>query len=288
MSGPRRSVLYVPGSNARALEKARTLGADALVLDLEDAVAPDAKDSAREQVCRALKTGFGRREVAVRINAPDTEWGEHDLTEVAAAAPDAVLVPKVYSARDIHRVQHRLDHLNEAKSISIWAMVETPRAILDISGIADAGGRLCCLIFGTNDLIKEMGGVHTANRLNLAAALSLTVLAARAYGLAAIDGVHNDIADTEGFAAACIQARSFGFDGKTVIHPDQITPCNTAFAPSPQEVEAARKIIAAFEAPENRDKGAIRLDGRMVERLHAESARRLVALADAIAMLKET
>ena len=287
MSGPRRSVLYMPGSNARALEKARTLGADALILDLEDAVAPDAKDSARAQVCAAVRAGFGRRDVAVRINALDTEWGEHDLTDVAAAAPDAVLVPKVYSARDIHRVQHRLDHLNEAKSISIWAMVETPRAILDISGIADAGGRLCCLIMGTNDLIKEMGGVHTKDRLNLAAAMSLTVLAARAYGLAAIDGVHNDIADTVGFAAACVQARAFGFDGKTVIHPDQIAPCNAAFAPSLAEVETARKIIAAFERPENRDKGAIRLDGRMVERLHAESARRLVALADAIAMLEE-
>jgi citrate lyase subunit beta/citryl-CoA lyase len=287
MSGPRRSVLYMPGSNARALEKARTLGADALILDLEDAVAPDAKDSARAQVCAAVRAGFGRRDVAVRINALDTEWGEHDLTDVAAAAPDAVLVPKVYSARDIHRVQHRLDHLNEAKSISIWAMVETPRAILDISGIADAGGRLCCLIMGTNDLIKEMGGVHTKDRLNLAAAMSLTVLAARAYGLAAIDGVHNDIADTVGFAAACVQACAFGFDGKTVIHPDQIAPCNAAFAPSLAEVETARKIIAAFERPENRDKGAIRLDGRMVERLHAESARRLVALADAIAMLEE-
>jgi citrate lyase subunit beta/citryl-CoA lyase len=287
MSGPRRSVLYMPGSNARALEKARTLGADALILDLEDAVAPDAKDSARAQVCAAVRAGFGRRDVAVRINALDTEWGEHDLTDVAAAAPDAVLVPKVYSARDIHRVQHRLDHLNEAKSISIWAMVETPRAILDISGIADAGGRLCCLIMGTNDLIKEMGGVHTKDRLNLAAAMSLTVLAARAYGLAAIDGVHNDIADTDGFAAACVQARTFGFDGKTVIHPDQIAPCNAAFAPSLAEVETARKIIAAFERPENRDKGAIQLDGRMVERLHAESARRLVALADAIAMLEK-
>ena len=287
MSGPRRSALYMPGSNGRALEKARALGADALILDLEDAVAPDAKDAARAQVCAAVKAGFGRREVVVRINAPDTAWGEHDLTAVAAAAPDAVLIPKVYSARDIHRVQHRLDHLNEAKSISIWAMVETPRAILDISGIADAGGRLCCLVLGSNDLVKEMGGVHTKDRFNLAAAMSLTVLAARAHGLAAIDGVHNDVADSEGFAAACAQARSFGFDGKTVIHPDQIAPCNAAFAPSLAEVETARKIIAAFERPENRDKGAIRLDGRMVERLHAESARRLVALADAIAMLEE-
>jgi citrate lyase subunit beta/citryl-CoA lyase len=279
---PRRSVLYMPGSNARALEKARTLPADALILDLEDAVAPDMKEQARAQVCAAVKAGFGRREVVVRINALDTAWGEHDLTAVAAAAPDAVLVPKVYTARDIHRVQHRLEHVPEAKAVAIWAMVETPRAILDISGIADAGGRLACLVLGTNDLIKEMGGTHTRDRFNLVTALSLTVLAARAFGIAAIDGVHNDISDTEGFALACAQARSLGFDGKTVIHPGQIAPCNAAFAPSQEDVAAARRLVAAFESPENRDKGAILLDGCMVERLHAENARRLIALADAI------
>jgi len=280
---PRRSVLYTPGSNARAIEKARTLPADALILDLEDAVAPDAKETARAQICAALRAGFGGREVVVRINALDSEWGEHDLTAVAAQAPDAVLVPKVYSARDIHKVQHRLEHVPAAKDVALWAMVETPRAILDIAGIADAGGRLACLVLGTNDLIKEMGGVHTPGRGNLVAAMSLTVLAARAAGLTAIDGVHNDIADADGFAQAARQARSFGFDGKTVIHPSQIAPCNAAFAPSPEEVDAARKLIAAFALPENRDKGAIRLDGRMVERLHADTARRLVALADAIA-----
>jgi citrate lyase subunit beta / citryl-CoA lyase len=282
---PRRSVLYMPGSNARALEKARTLPADALILDLEDAVAPDAKTMAREQVCAALKTGFGRREVVVRINALDSEWADHDLLAAAAARPDALLIPKVQSARDIHHVAQRLQHVPEAGDVAIWAMVETPRAILDIAGVAGAGGRLSCLVMGSNDLIKEMGGRHMPDRLNLAAALSLTVMAARVNGLAAIDGVHNDIADSEGFAAACAQARSFGFDGKTVIHPSQIAPCNAAFAPTPQELDAARTVIAAFELPENRDRGAIMLDGRMVERLHVEGARRLVALAEAIEAL---
>lgn len=285
MIRPRRSVLYMPGSNARALEKAKTLAADALILDLEDAVAPDAKDSARDQVVTAVRTGFGKREVIVRINALDSEWGDRDLLAVAAAKPDAVLIPKVQTARDIHRVEHRLQHVPEAAAIAIWAMIETPQAILDIKGIAGAGGRLACLVMGTNDLIKEMGGRHTKDRTNLAAALSLTVLAARAHGLAAIDGVHNDIADMDGFANACAQGRSFGFDGKTVIHPEQIKPANAAFAPSEAEIAAAHKLIAAFELPENRDKGAIKLDGHMVERLHAETARRVVALADAIAAL---
>jgi len=281
MNRPRRSVLYTPGSNARAIAKACTLPADALILDLEDAVAPKAKDAARAQVCAALRAGFGGRETVVRINALDSAWGEHDLTAIAEAAPDAVLVPKVFGARDIHKVQHRLDHLNAAKAIAIWAMVETPRAILDIGTIAEAGGRLACLVLGSNDLIKDTGGRHMAERQNLAAAMSLIVLAARACGLCAIDGVHNDIADAEGFKAACVQARSFGFDGKTVIHPSQIDPCNAAFAPSDEEIAAARQLIAAFEA--NRDKGAILFDGRMVERLHADAARRLLALAETVA-----
>lgn len=281
----RRSVLYMPGSNARALEKARTLAADALILDLEDAVAPDAKMLAREQVCAAVRTGFGKREVIVRINALDSDWGDRDLLETAAARPDAILVPKVNSARDTHRVEQRLGHVPEAGGVAIWAMIETAEAIFDLKGIAGAGGRLAGFVMGCNDLIKEMGGQHTKDRSNLAAALSLTVLAARAHGLAVIDGVHNDIADAEGFAFACAQGRAFGFDGKTVIHPSQIGPANAAFAPTAEELEAARKLIAAFDLPENRNKGAIMLDGRMVERLHAEAAKKTVALADAIAAL---
>lgn len=273
----------MPGSNARALEKAKTLAADALILDLEDAVAPDAKDAARDQVAAAVRAGFGKREVIVRINTLDSEWGDKDLLIVAAAKPDAILLPKVNSARDVHRVEHRLAHVAEAEGIAIWAMIETAEAIFDLKGIAGAGGRLAALVVGTNDIIKEMGGQHLKDRSNLAAALTMTVLAARAHGLAAIDGVHNDIADADGFAFACKQGRAFGFDGKTVIHPSQIGPCNEAFAPTPEELEAAKKLIAAFDLSENKDKGAIKLDGRMVERLHAEAAKKTVALAEAIA-----
>ena len=281
---PRRSVLFMPGSNARALEKARTLKADALILDLEDAVAPDAKEMARAQVCAAVRAGFGRREVIVRINALSTPWGTKDLLAAAAAGPDAILLPKVSTQGDLIAVEQRL--AGAGRALALWAMVETPLAILNIAALAAAGGRLACLLMGTNDLIKGMRGVHTEDRLNLAAALGLSVLAARAHGLAIIDGVYNDIANSERFAASCAQGRSFGFDGKTLIHPSQIEPCNRAFAPSPEEVETAKQIIAAFERPENKDKGAIKLDGRMVELLHAESARRTVALAEAIAALK--
>lgn len=282
---PRRSVLYLPGSKPRALEKARTLPADALILDLEDAVAPEAKGMAREQVCAALRQGFGKREVMVRINALASEWGDADLLAVAAAGPDAILVPKVASARDVHRVEQRLGHLPQAGAIQIWAMIETAGAVLDLGGIANAGGRLCGLILGSNDLIQEMGGRHVKDRANLLFVFGQIVLAARAHGLAVIDGVHNDIADSEGFAFACAQARSFGFDGKTVIHPSQIGPCNDAFAPSPTEIAAAEKIIAAFALPENHGKGAIAVDGHMVERLHETAARQTLAKVEAIAAL---
>lgn len=282
---PRRSVLYMPGSNARALEKARTLPADALILDLEDAVAPDAKDIARSQVCDAVKArGFGKREVIIRVNAPNTPWGEADLRAAAEAKPDAILVPKISSLMELNEIESKLGPADP--SIAVWAMVETPIAILNIASIAAAGGRLACFVMGTNDLIKEIRGVHTQDRMNLAAALSLSVLAARANGIAVIDGVYNDIQNADGFKATCEQARAFGFDGKTLIHPTQVEPCNAVFAPSAAEVEDARKLIAAFELPENKGKGAIKLDGRMVELLHAEIARRTVAMADAIAALE--
>ncbi|HSZ10620.1 MAG TPA: CoA ester lyase [Rhizomicrobium sp.] len=282
---PRRSVLYMPGSNARALEKARSLPADALILDLEDAVAPDAKELAREQVCAAVAArGFGKREIIVRINALSTAWGEADLEAAMKVAPDAILVPKISAAHELHAIDAQMR--GAEKSIAVWAMVETPLAILNIGSIAAAGGRLSCFVMGTNDLIKEVRGTHTKDRMNLAAALGLSVAAARANDLAIIDGVLNDIQDSEGFAAICAQGRSFGFDGKTLIHPTQVEPCNAIFAPSPEEVESARKIIAAFDLPENKGKGAIKLDGRMVELLHAEIARRTVALAEAIAELE--
>ncbi len=279
---PRRSVLYMPGSNPRALEKARSLPADALILDLEDAVAPDAKDLARSQVCEAVKAkGFGKREVAIRINGLSTAWGRADLDAAVEAAPDAILVPKVSAAGDLDAIDSRI----EGRPIALWAMMETPLAILKAAEIAGAGGKLACLVMGTNDLIKEFHGVHTPDRQNLSAALGICVAAARAYGLAIIDGVYNDINNADGFLESCKQARAFGFDGKTVIHPSQLELSNGAFAPSPDDVAAARKIIAAFDLPENKGKGAIALEGRMVELLHAEIARDTVALADAIAAL---
>jgi citrate lyase subunit beta/citryl-CoA lyase len=285
MIRPRRSVLYMPGSNARALEKARALSADALILDLEDAVAPDAKNMAREQVCAAVKArDFGKREVVIRINALSTHWGAADLMAAAAAEPNAILIPKVSKPEDLAEVE---THLTGTKgtAIALWAMMETPLAILNAGAIAGAGGKLACLVMGTNDLIKEFRGVHTPDRQNLSAALGVCVAAARAYGLAAIDGVYNDIANTEGFMDSCKQGRAFGFDGKTLIHPSQLEPCNAVFAPSAAETDAARKIIAAFALPENANKGAIALDGRMVERLHADIARQTVEMADAIAAL---
>lgn len=283
---PRRSVLYMPGSNARAMEKARSIPADALILDLEDAVAPDAKEPARKQVCEAVAArGFGKREVIVRINGLSTPWGEDDLAAAIAARPDAILAPKISVLADLHALEERLVRHRADPAIALWAMIETPLAILNLAALAGAGGRLGCFVMGTNDLVKEIRGEHMKDRSNLAAALSLSVMAARAHGVAAVDGVFNDISDADGFAAHCRQAKSFGFDGKTVIHPSQVDACNVTFAPSADEVEAARKVIAAFDLPENRDKGAIKLDGRMVERLHADIARRTVALADAIAAL---
>jgi citrate lyase subunit beta/citryl-CoA lyase len=281
---PRRSALYMPGSNARALDKARTLPADALILDLEDAVAPDAKEIARRQVAEAVAArGFGHREIVVRINGLSTPWGRDDLKALAAAKPDAVLVPKVDSAEEARALSAALDEAGAAPEVALWIMFETPRAVLNAATIGGAGGRLACIVAGTNDLVKEFGGLHTPGREGLLPYLALLLAAARANGLAALDGVYNDIQNAEGFAAACAQGRTLGFDGKTLIHPSQVEPCNAAFAPSESEVADARKIIAAFDLPENRAKGAISLDGRMVERLHAEIAAKVVAMSDAIA-----
>ncbi|MGH6870635.1 MAG: HpcH/HpaI aldolase/citrate lyase family protein [Rhizomicrobium sp.] len=283
MIRPRRSVLYMPGSNLRAMEKAQSLPADAVILDLEDAVAPDAKDMARAQVCDVVKSRrFGKREVVIRVNALTSQWGAADLAAAAEAEPDAILIPKVSTPRDLAEAGEHLTG-TKAATTALWAMMETPLAILNAGAIAGAGERLACLVMGTNDLIKEFRGRHTQDRQNLSAALSLSVAAARAHGLGVIDGVYNDIADAHGFRAACEQGRAFGFDGKTLIHPSQLAPCNEVFAPSPAEIDAARKIIAVFDLPGNAGKGAIALDGKMVERLHAEIARQTVALADAIA-----
>lgn len=280
---PRRSVLYMPGSNLRAMQKAQSLPCDAVILDLEDAVAPDQKELARVQVADMVRQkGFGQREVIVRINALSTVWGAADLAAAKAAEPDAILVPKISAPAELAELESRLGD----SSARLWAMIETPQAILRLEALAAAGGRLSCFVMGTNDLVKELRGRHTQDRAGIAAALSLAVAAARAYHLAIIDGVYNDIQNLAGFEASCRQGMAFGFDGKTLIHPSQIDPCNQIFAPDAGDVDAARKIIAAFDAPENHGKGAIALDGRMVERLHADIARQTVALADAIAARK--
>src|SRR4030088_252982 len=284
---PRRSVLYMPGSNARAIEKARTLPADAVILDLEDSVAPDGKAAARKQVADAvIAGGFGAREVIVRINGLDTEWWLDDLNAVAKAKPDAVLVPKVSRPGHLEDVAERLVDISADHKISIWAMMETPLAMLNARDIAaaakDVETRLSAFVMGTNDLAKDTRARITPGRAPMLPWLMGCVAAARAFGIDILDGVYNDLGNAEGFAQECAQARDMGFDGKTLIHPNQIEPCNVAFSPSADDVALARKIIAAFDLPENKDKGVVQLDGRMVERLHADMARRTVAIARAL------
>ena len=287
---PRRSVLYMPGSNARALEKARELPADGLILDLEDAVAPEAKAQAREAIVKALKNGFGDREVLVRINGLDTRWWVEDLNAIAGAKPDAVLVPKVSDPGQLQDLAARIVDMGTDPHVRVWAMMETPLAMLNVGEIAaaalDSETRLAGFVMGTNDLAKDTRARLVPGRAPMLPWLMNCVAAARAYGLDILDGVYNDLGDAEGFAAECLQARDLGFDGKTLIHPKQIEPCNTAFSPTEDEVATARKMIAAFELPENRGKGVVQIDGRMVERLHAEMAQRTVAIADAIAKTK--
>lgn len=283
---PRRSVLYMPGSNARALEKARTLAADALIFDLEDAVSPESKELARAQVAAAVKEGgFGSREVIIRVNGPDTEWGEADMKAACDAGPDAILVPKVNGPDDVLRADHALKSQGAPAHTSLWVMMETPRAMLDALAIADAakGTRLECFVMGTNDLAKETRANLVAGRGPMNAWLMACVAAARVAQIDIIDGVYNTIADSDGFEHECQDARDRGFDGKTLIHPSQIDIANNAFGPSQLEVEWARAILATFALPENQGKGALQLDGKMVERLHADIARRTVAIAEAIA-----
>jgi len=285
---PRRSVLYMPGSNARTLEKAKSLPADGLILDLEDAVAPDAKAMARAQVVEAVQAGgFGSREIIIRINGLDTEWWIEDLNAVAKARPDGVLVPKVSGPDQLEAVADRLVDIGADHSIRVWAMMETPLAMLNAGEVAaaakDTETRLEGFVMGTNDLAKDTGARIVPGRAPMLPWLMMCVAAARAYHLAILDGVYNDLSDTAGFAAECAAARDLGFDGKTLIHPSQIAPCNDAFSPSAEEVTQARKIIAAFDLPENKGKGVVSLDGRMVERMHADMARKTVAIAEAIA-----
>lgn len=288
MIRPRRSLLYMPASNARALEKARTLACDGIIIDLEDAVAPEAKADARARVVATLRqAGFGAREVIVRINALDSPWGNDDIAALAHADFDGILLPKVSDAATLERLGTRLLDLHVPLRVRVWAMMETMFAVLRAAEVAalarDSETRLAGLVLGTNDLVKESQARAVPGRAPLVPWLMHCVAAARAYGLFILDGVYNALGDAEGFRSECEQGRDMGFDGKTLVHPSQVETCNAVFSPAAAEVAEARRIIAAFDLPENREKGVLQIDGRMVERMHADIARRTVAIADAIA-----
>ncbi|MAS40180.1 MAG: CoA ester lyase [Porticoccaceae bacterium] len=283
----------MPGANERALEKAKSLPADSLILDLEDSVAPEAKEAARNSVCSAVKDGgYGRRELVIRPNAIETPWGMEDLRAAVSVAPDAILVPKVANPGDITTVAKILGAIGASPRTKLWAMMETPSSILNVREIAALGAdpenRLACLVMGTNDLLKESRARALHDRIAVVPWLALAIVAARAYGLDILDGVYNDFRDPKGFAVECEHGRTLGMDGKTLIHPSQVGPCNEIFSPSEEEVEWARTIIAAFEQPENAHKGVITVEGRMVERLHLVQGKRTVAIAEAIEAMRKT
>ncbi len=283
---PRRSALYLPGANGRALEKAETLPTDALILDLEDAVAPDAKADARRRVCTAAASGgYGSREVTIRVNGIGTQWHDDDLRAVAEAGPAAVVVPKINSAADVHAIERALEAGGAPDHTTIWAMLETPVAVLHAEEITTASERLSVLVMGTNDLAKELRAEHVPGRAPLLTGLSLAVLATRLAGKEILDGVYNDVSDVDGFTAECRQAKQFGFDGKTLIHPRQVDPCNNTFAPTDGEIALSREIIAAFEAARGEGRGVVTVNGRMIENLHVEQAQRVLAVAEAIGAL---
>jgi citrate lyase subunit beta/citryl-CoA lyase len=280
---PRRSLLYMPGSNPRALEKARSLPADGLIIDLEDAVAAEAKEEARAIVAAALaKGGYGGRELVLRVNPLDTPWGYADLAAAATLPIDAILLPKVESADRVRLTVSLLEALGAPEQLAVWCMIETPLGILQAREIAAASPRLEALVLGTSDLTKDLHALPTRDRMPLLTSLGLAILAARAHGLAILDGVHLDLSDEEGFALVCRQGRELGFDGKTVIHPNQIGPANAAFAPSAAEIEWSRRIIAAHAAAAAAGKGVVLVEGKLIESLHVENARRLLALAEEI------
>src|SRR6266852_200467 len=289
MIRPRRSLLFMPGSNARALEKARNLPADGIILDLEDSVAPDAKAMARDQIAQAIAGGFGKREVLIRVNALDTSWWIDDVAMAGKARPDGILVPKISSVEDLKTVADRLSGINADPSIQVWAMIETARAVLHAEELAaasrDAKMRLAGFVFGPNDISRETRIRMRPGRAAMIPMITHCILATRAHGLEILDGPYSDFSNVDGFGQECAQARDLGFDGKTLIHPGQIEACNAIFTPPAEEVAHARKIIVAFERPENASRGAIQLDGQMVERLHADMARRTIAIADAIAAI---
>ncbi len=280
---PRRSVLYMPGSNARALEKGRTLAADGLILDLEDAVAPDAKETARDQIRDAIKEGgYGERELIVRVNGMDTSWGHDDLAAAAAMGADAVLLPKVESASAVHQAEAILETSGAPNDLAIWCMMETPLGMLHAEEVSEASPRISALVMGTSDLAKDLQCAHTRDRLPFITSLGLCMLAARAAGITILDGVHLDLQDDEGFEYSCRQGAELGFDGKTLIHPKTIDAANKAFSPSPEEVEWSKKIITAHAEASAEGKGVVVVDGKLIENLHVLNAQRVVAMAEAI------
>ncbi|HEX2806568.1 MAG TPA: CoA ester lyase [Kineosporiaceae bacterium] len=284
---PRRSVLYMPAANERALEKAKTLPTDGLILDLEDAVAPDSKAAARERACvAAAGGGYGNREVTIRVNGMDTQWFADDIRAVAAAGPHAVVVPKVSSADEVHAIEAALEAGGAPDRTAIWAMVETPIAMLRVDQIAAASERLTVLVMGTNDLAKELHAEHVPGRQPLLVGLGLCLLAARATGTAILDGVYNDVKDLDGFAAECRQGRELGFDGKTLIHPGQVVPCNEIFAPTPEQIAEAQTIVKVWEETLAAGLGVATVNGRMIENLHVENARRILDTSAAIEALQ--
>ena len=280
---PRRSVLYMPGSNARALEKGRTLAADCLILDLEDAVAPDAKETARGQIRVAVRDGgYGSRELIVRVNALDSAWGRDDMAMAASSGADAILLPKVESAEFVHQAIAALDAAGAPEGLAVWCMMETPRGMLHAEEIASSSPRMEALVMGTSDLAKDLQAAHTRERLPMITSLGLCLLAARAAGIAILDGVHLDLADDEGFEYSCRQGKDLGFDGKTLIHPKTIEAANRIFAPSDEDVAFSRTIIEAHAEAASEGKGVVVVEGKLIENLHVEAARRLVAMAKAI------
>lgn len=284
---PRRSVLYMPGANVRALEKGRSLPCDAIILDLEDAVSPDAKDQARQNVVDATNEGgYGQRELLLRVNALNSPWGYNDLVAAAKAKVHGVLLPKVESADEVRQAEAVLVANGAPDDLKIWCMMETPRGILRAEEIAGATPRLGGFVMGTNDLAKELGCAHTPMRLPMLTSLSICLLAARANGLAILDGVYGDLSNDEGFRDSCQQGKEFGFDGKTLIHPKTVGPCNEVFAPSEAEVDHARRVIAAFDEALAQGKGVVLVDGKLVENLHVAMAQDLVKRAQMIAEME--
>ena len=284
---PRRSALYMPGSNARALEKGKTLAADGLIMDLEDAVAPDAKADARTRVCETIaQGGYGQRETIVRVNALSTPWGYQDIVCASRSGADAILLPKVESASAVRQAEEVMIEHGASEDMSIWCMVETPRGVLRAEAIAGSSPRVACFVMGTSDLTTDLHGMHTRDRIPMMTSLGICLLVARAFNLSILDGVHLDLHDEKGFNESCLQSKAMGFDGKTLIHPKTIDTANWVFGPSTDDVESSRRIIREFSAARARGEGVVVIDGRLIENLHVVEAERIVQLSERIAEME--